>query len=218
METKDIPYQFQSYEPGVFVELYLPKKSKYQGKLYKALTDGFTFEKVKAHFLDEEKRERIYQLLDTYSEVKNIEERINRIEPFYWGYSMYEVDGVFFNLEKGIIEERTQIIRILFLPNIKMIHKLVPDMEYNDLRRAVGKILKADRDERGRLKEYNQQIVEYIEKWKGDVGLFLFGYIIFELCSRIKEIKDDAEGELEEEIWLSSFWNLQINRVKLRRD
>ncbi len=39
----DMPYQFQSYLPGVFVELYLPKKSMYQDMLYRALAEGFDF-------------------------------------------------------------------------------------------------------------------------------------------------------------------------------
>jgi hypothetical protein len=212
---QDMPYQFQSYQPGVFVELYLPKKSMYQGMLYEALTDGFDFEKVKRHFLDDAKREKIYQLLETYDEVKNIEDRIEKMEPFYWGYSMYEVDGVFFDPEKGIEEERTQIIRIMFLPKMEAIHSLVPDMNYSKLRRAVNRILKADRDEREELRAYSPQLVEYLNRWRGDIGLFLFGYIIFKLCSRINEVKADAEDELEKEIWLTSFWNLQVNKVRL---
>jgi hypothetical protein len=216
-DKQGMPYQFQSYQPGVFIELYLPKKSMYQGMLYEALTDGFEFEKVKSHFRDKAKREKIYQLLEAYDEVKNIEDRIEKIEPFYWGYSMYEVDGVFFDPDKGIEEERTQIIRIMFLPKMETIHQLVPRMEYSKLRRAVNKILKADRDEREELRKYQPQLVEYLNKWRGDVGLFLFGYIIFKLCSRINEVKADAEDELEKEIWLTSFWNLQVNKVKLIR-
>lgn len=183
--------------------------------LYEALTDGFDFEKVKRHFLDDAKREKIYQLLETYDEVKNIEDRIEKMEPFYWGYSMYEVDGVFFDPEKGIEEERTQIIRIMFLPKMEAIHSLVPDMNYSKLRRAVNRILKADRDEREELRAYSPQLVEYLNRWRGDIGLFLFGYIIFKLCSRINEVKADAEDELEKEIWLTSFWNLQVNKVRL---
>lgn len=211
---KDMPYQFQSYQPGVFIELYLPKKAIYQGMLYEALTDGFDFEKVKSHFLDEAKRAKIYQLLDTYDEVKNIDERINEFEPFYWGYSMYEVDGVFFDPGRGIEEERTQIIRIMFLPNLEAAHQLVPDMDYDKFRRAVARILKADRDEREQLRQYHPQLVEYLTKWRGAVGLFLFGYIIFKLCLRINEVKADDDG-LEKEIWLTSFWSLQVNKVKL---
>jgi len=211
----DMPYQFQPYLPGVFVELYLPKKSMYQGMVYEALTEGFDFQKVREHFLDESKREKIYKLLQTYDEVKNIEERIDKIEPFYWGYSMYEVDGVFFDPEKGIEEERTQIVRIMFLPNMRTMHQLVPDMEYKRLRWAVKKILRADRNEREKLKQHHSRLVDYLNKWKGDVGLFLFGYVIFKLCSRINEVKSAPGDDLEKEIWLTSFWNLEVNKVKL---
>ncbi len=130
---------------------------------------------------------------------------------------MYEVDGVFYDLEKGIEEERTQIVRIMFLPNIKTIHQLVPEIEYNRLRRTVKRILKADRDERERSKEFHPQLVDYLNKWKGDVGLFLFGYIIFKLCLRINEVQAAAEKDLEKEIWLTSFWNLEVNKVMLRQ-
>ncbi|MBV9928061.1 MAG: hypothetical protein JOZ96_23790 [Acidobacteria bacterium] len=206
-----MPYQFQSYVPGVFVEIYLPKKAMYQGMLYESLIEGFDFQKVREHFLDESKRAKIYQLLKDYDEVKNIEERIDKIEPFYWGYSMYEVDGVFFDPQKGIDEERTQVVRITFLPNLEAIQKLAPEMEPIDLRRAVKRILKADRDEREGLKERHPQVVDYLNKWKGDLGLFLFGYIIFKLCLRINE----AGAELEKEIWLTSFWDIEVNKVKL---
>ena len=43
-------------EPGIYVELYLPKKSKYQETLYETLTKGFDLKKVKEHFLDALKR------------------------------------------------------------------------------------------------------------------------------------------------------------------
>jgi hypothetical protein len=210
-----MPYRFESYLPGVFVELYLPKRSVYQGMLYEALTEGFDFERVKVHFLEESNRERIYSLLEHYDEIKNIEERILTIEPFYWGYSMYEVDGVFFDIERGIDEERTQIIRIMFLPNIKTISEIVPEMEYNKLRRAVKKIIGADRDEREKMKEHFPQLVDHLNKWIGDVGLFLFGYIVFKLCERINEVNTEHADELEQEIWVTSFWGLQVNKVKL---
>jgi len=211
----DMPYQFESYRPGVFIELYLPKKAMYQGMLYEALTEGFNFQKVKEHFLDESKREKIYKLLETYDELKNIEERIESIEPFYWGYSMYEVYGVFFDPETGIVEERTQIIRIMFLPNMNTMQQFVPEMEYKEFRRVVRKILRADSEEREKLKEHYSQLVDYINKWIGDLGLFLFGYIIFKLCSRINEVQAEDEDELEKEIWLTSFWDLEVNKVKL---
>jgi hypothetical protein len=215
--TQRMPYRFQSYLPGTFVELYLPKKSMYQGILYEALVEGFNFEKVKLHFLDESKREMIYSLLKDYDEVKSIEERVNSIEPFYWGYSMYEVDGVFFDPERGIDEERTQIVRIMFLPNLKTIAKIVPDMEYDKLRRTVKRIFKADRDEREKLKDQLPELVNYINKWIGDIGLFLFGYIIFKLCERMNEVNRDTKDELEKEIWVTSFWNLEVNKVQLIR-
>ena len=41
------PYQAQDSESGIFVELYLPKKSYFQGTLYDTLTKGFNISDVK---------------------------------------------------------------------------------------------------------------------------------------------------------------------------
>lgn len=217
MDSQGNPYQFQPYEPGVFVEVYLPKKALYQGTLYNALTEAFDFERVKEHFRDPDKRDHIYKLLERYTETKDIETRLDRLNQFYWGYSMYEVDGVFF--EKGVInEERTQVIRIIFLPDLQEIQSLAPSVEYGSLRRFVKRALKADSDERQLLRNTHPEIIDYINNWIGDVGLFLFGYVIFHLCSRIKELNEAARGDLEKEIWVSSFWALEINRVILSKN
>ena len=47
---KEIPYRFHKGDPGTFVEIYLPKKALYQGKLYNTLTNGFRNEGVLKHF------------------------------------------------------------------------------------------------------------------------------------------------------------------------
>ena len=119
------PYQAQDSESGIFVEIYLPKKSYFQGTLYDTLTKGFSISVVKKHLLDKNKRSSIVKLLSNYAIPiisKGLrDDRIEKMEEIFWGYSMYEVDGVFSNFKDkkiNVIEERTQIMRIMFLPNI----------------------------------------------------------------------------------------------------
>ncbi|HEV7905852.1 MAG TPA: hypothetical protein VGO96_18580 [Pyrinomonadaceae bacterium] len=208
------PYQFHGYEPGIFAEIYLPKKSEYQGKLYETLTNGFDFKKVRDNF--KEKKAYISILLENFTEMgEYTDERVDSIESLYWGYSMYEVDGVFFNPKKGIIEERTQIIRIMFLPDLEKFESLASETDYKDIRRLVRNFLRADSNEREAMCHSHKDIATYLNEWKANVGVFLFGYLIFELCERIKELNDAEKAPLEEEIWVSSFWNLEVNKVKI---
>jgi len=127
-------YQLQLFNPAVLVELYLPKKAEYQGVLYQTLTDGFKPEAVFAHFENERTKERLPHFLKHYAQhlmgvqpddpLKRIQHQIKELKEMagqssYIGYSMYEVDGVFFNKDKQEIEEeRTQVIRLIFKPEL----------------------------------------------------------------------------------------------------
>ena len=158
---KAFSYKFQTYEPGVLIELYLPKKAKYQGKLYEVLTDGFRLKNVKEN-LKRKKKERS-DFLKNYTEIEELTDcRIDKIASFYYGYSMYEVDGVFFSPQKGSIEERTQIIRLMFFPNLEEVQTLEPKIEYKKLRSLVHKLLKGDAKDRETLGQLNQAVAEYI--------------------------------------------------------
>jgi hypothetical protein len=56
-------------------------------------------------------------------------------------------------------------------------------------------------------------LLVYLEAWKYDVALFVLGYIVFEICERIQEL-DIMKGKgAEEEILVTSFWNLTVNRI-----
>jgi len=81
---KAFSYKFQTYEPGVLIELYLPKKAKYQGKLYEVLTDGFRLKNVKEN-LKRKKKERS-DFLKNYTEIEELTDcRIDKIASFYYG-------------------------------------------------------------------------------------------------------------------------------------
>jgi len=209
------PYEFKGYEPGIFSELYLPKVTGYQGKLYETLTEGFDIARVKRVF--HEKKASISVLLRRFTEAGELtDERIDALEPLFWGYSMYEVDGVFYNPDKGTIEERTQIIRMMFLPDLEGLHKLNPELAFDDLRRAVRNFLRGDRLEKEALRKSLPNLIDRVANWHANVGLFIFGFLVFQLCERIKELGDSQRRSLEDEIWVCSFWTLSVNRVKLQ--
>ena len=50
---------------GVYVELYLPKRSKFQETLYQTLTDDFNHKLVRKHFLDKTKKPKTLESLKT---------------------------------------------------------------------------------------------------------------------------------------------------------
>jgi hypothetical protein len=221
-------YQAQDSENGIFVELYLPKKSYFQGTLYDTLTKGFNIEDVKNNLLDENKRSDILKLLSLYAVPiisKGLkDERIKKMERIFWGYSLYEVDGVFGNFKDGktaVAEERTQIIRIIFLPNIEKLRNIITESgieeSINNLNQLVHKIFLADESEAKKLSSENKLfplIKSYLEDWTWDITLFLFGYIVYEICEKIKNLSESGDITPEDEIWVTSFWNLQISRIK----
>ena len=148
---------------------------------------------------------------------------IESLEPLFWGYSMYEVDGVFCsNHEEGkVIEERTQIIRMMFFPNLSNIVKKVGiiDHEYSKIKSIVNSYLKHTWDESKLLAKEKRgdekKIIDELDKWIKVISLFLVGYIVFEICLKIKELTFTNDLNPEKEIWLSSFWNLHVNKIKL---
>jgi len=56
--------------------------------------------------------------------------------------------------------------------------------------------------------------------WKNYAGLFLFGYLLFNICTKIASFSTsdddqrDPETIKQDEIWVSSFWNMNMNVVK----
>jgi hypothetical protein len=215
MNSKNtFPYHFHGYEPGILTEVFLPKKSKFQGRLYETLTNGFDIKNVKKNF--KKNRKQISVLLADFNEVGEItDKRIDSMKSLYWGYSMYEVDGVFLNKKQEITEERNQVVRIMFLPDLEKIESLARGTDRKEVKRVVKKYLSSDSEEREKMARSNKKVADHLNKWIAEVGLFLFGYVVFELCERIKELNDDGKIPLEEEIWVSSFWSLEVNKIKI---
>lgn len=224
-----ISYTANTSEAGVQTEIYLPKKSYFQGTLYDTLTKGFDHKHV------------VNTLISNISEIKQImdkftipriskgldRERIKKMKQIFWGYSMYEVDGIFFSKsinKRRIAEERSQVIRIMFLPDINYIReKLIEKKDIEVSREEIKNIIDTlfhDNLKVGRKSKEKKQtflyIQSYIEDWRWDIQLFLFGYVIDEICKQTNKLCKDIKPE--NEIWISSFWNTQISRIVLNQD
>jgi hypothetical protein len=213
-------------DPGILVEIYLPKKTLFQPTLYNTLNKGFRIDLIKEHFALPEKASGIKNLLERYQDsVQYLDLELADFPPVLHGYSMYEVDGVFYNSKKQQIqEERTQVLRIMFKPplddlldkyqgeeNRKQINRTTKDF----LRFPAGRrTFKVDRQ----LTDMQIELVDYLQKWTDFVGLFLFGFLVYEICEQITRLCSEGKMEwdkAEDEIWVTSFWNLVINPIKL---
>lgn len=220
-------YEFCTAEAAIFVEVYLPKRAIFQGELYDALSEGFDPDVVRQYLQDHRQEIRDKYLRGSYSGYlsddydKDPVESMGRI---MGGYSLYEVDGVFFNTEKRRIdEERTQVIRIFFRPDPipdvlqaqpKLKNKIVRDyLRTTDDRSTFAEAFKKQTPLAPDLVPDVDTLVAFLERWEAQVALFVFGFIVFKLGEKIKKLREQKGIEEEDEIWVTSFWNLVVNRV-----
>jgi hypothetical protein len=227
-------YQYQRNEAGLFTELYLPKKAEFQGTLYKVLTEGFDLGKLRAHFRDPARQPGIRRMLRGYPRVENYTDAdVEALRPLFFGYSLYEVDGVYHSPRRGILEERTQVVRFLLKPDFDDLLARCgagPDRRGEAVALARGFLRGPHLDRESFLRaegphlaeHYGQGLpdvlagVEYLDRWMNQVRMFLFGYVVHQICARILELHDQrrlSAEELEEEIWFASFSNLSVSRV-----
>jgi hypothetical protein len=220
------PYKFMPSDPGIFVEIYLPKKTDFQPTLYSTLAKGFQIDLVKKHFELPEKASGIKSLLEHYQDsVQYLELDLADFPSVLHGYSMYEVDGVFYNSQtQQIQEERTQVLRIMFTPPLdSLLDKYQGEENRKQINRTTKDFLRFPAGRRTfkierQLTEMQIELVDYLEKWTDFVGLFLFGFLVYEICEQITRLCSEGRmhwDKAEDEIWVTSFWNLVINPIKL---
>lgn len=225
---EELGYRVQTGEPGIFVEIYLPKRADFQGRLYDALTRGFDLPAVREHFRDPEKKDRVRELFRHYDEKLAPEDRrLAELREVFFGYSMYEVDGVF-RAEREqrprVQEERNQVLRVIFKPDYPAIAE-ASGATVELVRQIAGERFHGYREtfdpslasSKGRSSEPKKRAAEEIRRWTEDVAIFLFGYVIYELCERIAELRETGVRRPEEEIWVTSFWGMTVNRVASAR-
>lgn len=238
-----VRYSLRPLESGVFAELYLPKKAHYQGLLYETLTDGIDVEKVRAHLRN--KRCEIQEYLTGAAPYWDFvgqngpppndfltDDFIGQFPDLLHGYTMYEVDGVFRSPHTGLVtEERTQIIRLMFITNLDEQFALLPFVDESN-RDAAGLLarsyLRSPHWDRHKFLEDHQLfassqvfdlpqaslIVRVTAEWARSIAVFLFGYVLHDICEGLKKLKEDQQIAAEEEIWVTFFWNLIINRIQ----
>jgi hypothetical protein len=221
-------YNLLAPEAGSYAEIYLPKKAKYEGELYDALTDGFDCGEVIKYLKDH--RNIIREFMGPAKEFYDasiIDDPPTYFPDLYAGYSMYEVDGVFKPKKVGgpVIEERTQVIRIMFKLDLGLIlgqalaQEITTRNKFADAEVVARAYLRSHHwDKSNFLRDYMSlgrkdhtdlnenellDVLRNAEIWARSAGLFLFGYIVH----RITEIAN------EEEIWVTFFWNLIITRT-----
>jgi hypothetical protein len=213
------------------MEIYLPKKANFQGTLYETLTRGFDLNVVKAHFKNPDKRARIKNLLTRFYSIAQYDlETIDGYQPIFFGYSLYEVDGVFCNEKKGIVEERVQAIRIVFKPDYDYLFQnfMLAQNEKesrDEIRVLVRRFLRFSSPDvqafiatlsRDEYLDSKRALLLFIDKWVAYVCLFVFGYVVYEICAKITQLYREEGNDItkvEDEVWVTSFWNLGVNRI-----
>jgi hypothetical protein len=237
-ETQPFPYQFRLAEPAVFVEMYLPKKISYQGELYDILEIGFDFDGIVDYFqtLTVLEKNRIKSLLTGYPELYQVLDspdfntRVERMKPVFCGYSMYEVDGVFFDSKVAkerrknrdrrykdlIAEERVQVVRFMLRPELEEFFDTVLNIkreekpqEYHTLVMLCFELINlthTDRMSRYEKGDERYKIAEYIDDWVIDTALFMFGFVMYRICEKMEKLYSDYTQPPQQEIWVTSLW------------
>jgi len=65
------------------------------------------------------------------------------------------------------------------------------------------------RKQRAFADEYFDPVVKEVRKWVDDTGLFIFGFLVRRFWGEVLRL-----GRREDEIWITSFFNLNINVVE----
>lgn len=225
-------YIYHNDVPGIYAEVYLPKRAKYQGAIYDALEEGFAEETVRTYLQahEEELREefRDYRdfdgkrplLGDTSEEALD---RISRYRSTFEGYSLYDVNGSFRGLEESV-----QVVRIMFqCPDSVIPQPRTGDDHSRMLRTLIGWYLdrnSLDHRTGVMFQEFTRAcpevshppfnltlgqfdpVLRRVQDWIDSCALFIFCYFVRRFCQRVLETQS-----YEEQVWVTSFFNLSIN-------
>ncbi len=236
-------YELMPLESGVFAELYLPKKAHYQGQLYETLTKGFDVDEVRRHLRGKRKQIQTYLAGATqYWDISGRESQspdqflneafIKRFPDLLHGYTMYEVDGVFRSPHTGqVVEERTQIIRLMFITDLDQQFSTLDFIDDSNREAATllaRAYLRSPHWDRHRFLEDQKlfasartfddrqaaAIIGLTAEWARFIAVFLFGYVVHDICEGLRKLNQNEMVALEEEIWVTFFWNLIISRIR----
>lgn len=244
-------YVFARSEQSIFSEVYFPKRAAYQGTIFDALEDGYTEGKVKRYL-----RRNIQKLLNdfraypalfdpndyiTARRVKtpvSVAKAIKRIEMYkspFKGWTVYSVDGVFFDDEtKKMYEEAVQVVRIMFRFESSYA-EVAARASCSDVLRCIlfsiiarqGRLynhkLWGKAEERWFIenhkpwprkklvfaKRYYAPIAAEVNKWIDDRALFIFAYLVKKFAGKVL-----AEQLYEKEIWVTNLFDQNLNIIR----
>lgn len=250
VQPEEPRYVFGPGQRSIFTEIYFPRHAAYQGKIFDALQDGYSTQIVRKYLSDYAvnllmELAAYPQLFDPYryrrrqpqqkgTEIEQARVRIAMYRSPFRGWSLYQVDGVFFNRRGRIYEEAAQVVRIMFREESSL-RKKAEAAGCADVLRAI-RYWTIDRpttitegeawstQELGRFlarhepmpehkrvfaEEFFELAVKEASKWIDDCALFIFGYLVRTFWKGV------LAGKIrEEEIWVTSFFDLTVNVVK----
>lgn len=178
---------------------------------------------VKKHFRASALRPEINALIGRFMPWSNYDDAyIDALRPFLYGYSMYEVDGVFKSdipQSSSVVEERTQVIRMLFRLDVAALTQeigLGMD-QFNFVRARACDYLRAhERHNVVKSAKANKRkkVYEATELWRNQLGFFIFGYLVFLFSRNIEQLANAGEiVKPEDEIWVTNFANVELDRL-----
>jgi hypothetical protein len=129
------------------------------------------------------------------------------------------------------VEERTQIIRLMFISDLDQVFSTLPFITDSNREAATllaRSYLRSSHWDRDRFLEDHQQfssartfdneqagaIVHLTAEWARSIAVFLFGYVVHDICEGLRKLNQNDQIAAEEEIWVTLFWNLIINRIR----
>lgn len=224
-------FRTDASEPVMMFEVFLPKRMEYQSKLYEALQCGLHLENVRAFLRGadrETEQHRIRALIPEPVAAKYTDARIQNLQQVYFGFSLYEVDGVFVTDPRDPashrMQERTQVVRLFFKPDAiyEMIrgNQSLTTADRNAILDEVRQFQRSTVACNGGdavntyLRQRNitgesdalRSALQAIEDWHADILLFVFGYVVGKIT---EELAID-----ESEIWVTSHQSLVVNVVR----
>ncbi|MDP3735539.1 MAG: hypothetical protein Q8R39_03880 [bacterium] len=170
--------------------------------------------------------------------VAEAHQRIARYRSVIAGWSIYEVDGVYRNPRRDQPDdELTQVVRLVFRPENhirRSVRRLIAERSMGDVLQAMiawaisDSYLLAEQfywheseeqkfmtrhepwpqAKRAFALQYYKPIMRQLAKWIDDCALLVFGFLVRRFWREVVR-----RGTREDEIWVTSFFNLGVNRV-----
>lgn len=244
-------YIFARSEQSIFSEIYFPKRAAYYGTIFNALRFGYNEPHVKDYLT-----ENVQVLLNDFKDypalfdpqdytrerrvktpvsVSDALKRINAYKSSFKGWSIYSVDGVFFDDTTNVMyEEAVQVVRIMFRFESSYA-ATAAQAGCSDVLRCIlfstiarqgrlyehklwGKAEEAQfirnhtpwpARKRAFAKQHFADIAKEVNKWIDDRALFIFAYLVKQFADQVL-----IEQLYEKEIWVTNLFDQNLNVVR----